>query len=226
MKKKRVNTTNFRLQAQILTLPRTSILWINSYLPTDPGTIDFNDEELLSVLHEIESILDKEEWDDVVWQGDLNWHRGRNTGFAHTMERFITRLGLVSTWDHFECDYTHIHTDLKSVSTLDHFIVSPRLINQIEGCGPMHLGDNRSRHSPIMLKLRVGDIPRSTPVQVDRPRRPVWYKATEAHCNRFTHKLHDRVSQLNINKPDCLNCTDVHCQDNSHSVERDNYVLQ
>ena len=42
----KIPTKNFRLQAQILHFPNTVLLWINSYLPTDPLTVRFNDEEL------------------------------------------------------------------------------------------------------------------------------------------------------------------------------------
>ena len=56
-------------------------------------------------------------------------------------------------------DFTHVHTDFKSSSTLDHFILNRRLIDAFVDCGVMHLGDNPSRHSPNMLKLNLGKIP-------------------------------------------------------------------
>ena len=107
----RIPTKNFRLQAQILHFPNTVLLWINSYLPTDPLTMRFNDEELLEVLREVEDIMDRTEFDNVLWGGDLNWDPLRDTGFSETMSRFMDKIGLVSVWDKFPISYTHIHTD-------------------------------------------------------------------------------------------------------------------
>ena len=71
----------------------------------------------------------------------------------------LERLGLVSVWKKFPIDYTHIHTDLKSTSVLDNFFLSERLLEHVEDAGPIHLGDNLSRHSPIMMKIKVENIP-------------------------------------------------------------------
>ena len=122
VRKDRVITTNPRIQAQILNFDRSRLLWINSYLPNDPLTVEFDEEELLEVLTEIEKILDNSQYDDVLWCGDLNWEMSRQTGFSVTVKTFLDRLGLISLWEHHEVDYTHVHTDDKSFTTLDHFV--------------------------------------------------------------------------------------------------------
>ena len=95
-------------------------------MPTDPQTVnDFDESELVGVLSEIEMILDKSVFGDCVWAGDFNWHRERNTAFSRNMERFVSQIGLFSVWERNPVDYTHIHTDNKSVTTLDHFLVKP-----------------------------------------------------------------------------------------------------
>ena len=70
--KQRIKTESFRIQAQVLSLPRTKLLWINCYMPTDPQTIQYDSQELLIVLSEIEKILDSADYDDVALMGDLN----------------------------------------------------------------------------------------------------------------------------------------------------------
>ena len=57
----RIPTKNYRLQAQVLHFPESILLWINSYFPTDPLTVRYNDNELLEVLSEVEDIMDKTE---------------------------------------------------------------------------------------------------------------------------------------------------------------------
>ena len=68
--------------------------------------------------------MDTNEFDDVLWQGDLNWEMTRTSGFIKRMKQFLENLGLVSAWDHHPISYIHIHTDLATTSTLDHFIVN------------------------------------------------------------------------------------------------------
>ena len=82
----------------------------------------------------------------------------------------------------------------------------------IEDAGVMHLGDNLSRHSPIMLKLLVGQIPlRQAPEVTTKPRRPAWYKATDQDIDNYADMLHERLADLGC--PESLWCNDVHCSD-------------
>ena len=62
----RIATKSFRVQAQILKLQHVPLLWINSYSPTDPHTVTFDDTELLELLSDVENILDSEEYDHVI----------------------------------------------------------------------------------------------------------------------------------------------------------------
>ena len=105
------------------------MLWLNTYSPTDPQLIgQYDDHELQELLLEVEEILSSCSYDDVVWGSDLNWDPSRATYFARNMKMFMDRLGLVSAWTHHPVDYTHVHTDNKSTSVLDHFVLSPRLL--------------------------------------------------------------------------------------------------
>ena len=177
VRKDRISTKSYRLQAQVLNFPKVRILWINSYFPNDPLTETFDDSDLLEVLSEIESIIDKTIFDDIVWNGDLNFDPSRRSGFCRMVKRFLNRVGLVSLWDSNDVDYTHVHTDFVSTAVLDHFIVTERLVPLVVKCQPIHRGDNLSRHSPILLQLNLGNIP-SRQVKVSwLPKKPAWHKA-------------------------------------------------
>ena len=223
IKVKRILTKNFRVQAQVLSFETTSLLWLNTYFPTDPGGEVFEEEELVGLLSDIENVIDSAEFDDLFWNGDLNYDPARSSGFARTVRSFLDKLGLVSVWDHFPVDFTHIHTDFKSTSTLDHFVVNSRLINFITDCGVLHLGDNPSRHSPIMLKLNVGVIPKLNKQEKIKTRKPAWYKADQVARDKYTKDLHDRLTALE--QPRSLSCCNSQCQNKLHLEERDSYVL-
>ena len=141
VKKDRVVTKSWRIQAQVLNFPTSRILWINTYLPTDPQTVNFDESELIDVLNEVENIMDETHFNN----GDLNWDMGRRSGFSAVMANFVQKVGLVSLWHHHPVDFTHVHTDDVSTSILDHFMVNERLIPLVEECVALHRGDNLSR---------------------------------------------------------------------------------
>ena len=222
VKKVRIVTKNFRIQAQILNFPTSRILWINSYLPNDPLTASFDDTELSDVLAEVELIMDNNYFDDIIWNGDLNWDMSRNTGFSQTLDRFIKRIGLTPVWERHPIDFTHLHTDLKSTSTLDPFIVNERLLPLLQA-DVVHLGDNLSRHSPVMLKLDIGAIPKKGNIRIENLKKPAWYKANQEDRDKYSMQLQSKLENLKV--PSSLYCSDPHCQDLTHSSERDSLLL-
>ena len=224
VKKDRVPTQSYRVQAQILHLPTSRVLWLNTYLPPDPQIIgEYDDSVLREVLSETESILSQASYDDVVWGSDLNWDLARNTSFARTMSAFIERLGLVPLWSVHPVPYTHIHTDGKSRSTIDHFLISPRLVPLVAACGIVERGDNLSRHCPIWVKLKLGALPPRLPTKTWVPRRPCWSKASSQEVNEYTASLQAQLLDLKV--PDSSWCVDPHCRDDEHCQDRDKFVL-
>ena len=144
IKKERIQTKSWRLQTQILHFDHYKIIWFNCYMPTDPQTLLYDEAELLPILIEIENILESNSFDDCILAGDLNLDLSRGSGYAASLSDFLNRIGLTSVWEKFPIDFTHIHTDLKSFSTLDHFYVSQQLLDLVVDAGPVHLGDNPS----------------------------------------------------------------------------------
>ena len=136
----------------------------------------------------------------------------------------MNKIGLKSVWEKFPVNFTHIHTDFTSTSTIDHFLVNERLLDLIEDAGALHLGDNLSRHSPIMMKLNIGNIPlqrMQNPPKVMK--RPAWYKATTEEILQYTQTLHDKVMDLPI--PPSSSCRNVHCDDDIHKPDIDSHCV-
>ena len=200
-------------------------MWINCYFPTDPQTVQFNDDELLAAQNKIENILDNNVFDDCIVGGDFNFDSRRNSGFSISMNNFLTRLGIISVWTKFPADFTHLHIDSKSSSIIDHFFLNQRLLDLVEDAGPVHLGDNLSRHSPIMMKLRLPQVATSDSNQpgMKIPRRPAWYKASQDDKDQYTSLLGDKLARLEI--PASIGRNDVTCQDKQHTHDRDQHVL-
>ena len=199
VKKDRVVSRSFRIQAQVLNLPSSRLLWINTYLPTDPQKkVNYDDTELREVLGEVETILTSVNYNDVLWTGDLNWDTKRDTEFSRIMHGFVQQMGLVTLWSKNQVDFTHIHTDYKSTSTVDHFILSPRLLPLVSDCGVIQRGDNLSRHSPIWVKLNLGSLPLRKEPTGHIPRKPSWPKATMEDTDRYTAALETKLDLLQV----------------------------
>ena len=187
-----MKSEGYRVQAQVLNFPGTRLLWINAYLPTDPGLMaGLDDTNLCDCISEIEKVIRETSHTDVLLAADLNWDLVRRTQFANTVRDFVERSGLVTLWSEHPVDYTHIHTDHKSTSTLDHFLISPRLVPLVSDCGVRHSGDNMSRLSPIYLKLKLGALPVKTDVKSTAPRRPAWSCASEQDTEDYPALLQD-----------------------------------
>ena len=114
----------------------------------------------------VRNILESAEYDDVVWGSDLNWDPSRNTQFARTVAAFVQEMWLVSLWESSPVPLTHVHTDAKSCSVLDHFLVTLRLLPLVEGCGIVDRGDNRSTHCPIWIQLKLGSLSIRKPCKI------------------------------------------------------------
>ena len=224
VRKDRVICQSYRVQAQVLNFPGCNLLWINAYLPTDPGLMaGWDDSELRKCLSEIERVIQGTTHSDVLLSADLNWDTSRKTQFANVVKEFVARTGLVTLWSDHPVDYTHVHTDYKSTSTLDHFLVSPRLLPLVSDCGVRHCGANMSRHSPIFVKLKLGALPVRKSVASAAPRRPAWSRASQEDTSAYTESLQVRLQGLTVQ--DSVLCQDPCCEDKSHSADCDSLLL-
>ena len=110
------------------------------------------------------------------------------------------------------------------MSVIDHFFVNPRLLDLVQAANPIHLGDNPSRHSPIVMKLRLPPITLKAPrPDIIRPRKPAWYKASEEQINSYTNLLNSKLNSMP--PPESLNCHDINCKREDHHLERDKLVI-
>ena len=108
---------------------------------------------------------------------------------------------------------------------LDHFLISPRLLPLVEDCGIIERGDNRSRHCPIWIKLKLGSLPLGKVSRKYIPRKPDWSRATEDHVSCYKDLLEEKLGQLAYRAPRSLTCGDLHCKEKSHSEMRDMYMI-
>ena len=75
------------------------------------------------------------------------------------------------------------------------------------------------------MKINVADLKSECPKSTSSSqiRKPAWYKATESDKSDYTTLLGEKLADLE--PPDTLNCSDVNCQHEEHTTERDLHVL-
>ena len=112
-----------RLCGITITCDSHVILLLCVYFPTDPGTQTFDETNLDVVLSDIRGMCESVCPDSVIIGGDINCDFNRNSGFVNKVRHFTVQNDLCIVWDKFPVDFTYIHTDKDSSSTIDHFCV-------------------------------------------------------------------------------------------------------
>jgi len=82
-----VKCDNYRLQAAKFNFPESEFLLINAYFMVDPQNNNFNDNELLAVLAEIERIINVTSCIYVILAGDINCDFSRNSEFVNIVRK-------------------------------------------------------------------------------------------------------------------------------------------
>ena len=141
----------WRLQAVKIKFMSSNLLLINSYFSTYPQRDHADDAELLETLGHIRQIIEGNNFDSVLWGGDINCDLGRDSNHTVAVQDALDDLGLHGAWEQFEADFTCAHEMLEQTftSTLDHFFWNTVFGSSVMDAGVLHLPGNMSDHSPI-----------------------------------------------------------------------------
>ena len=181
--------------------------------PTDPRRPNADQSELLETLSHISEVIGKNEFDSILWAGDINADFVRNSNHTNTVNDLVEDLGLSKSWDRFLIDFTCYHELLgvSHVSTLDHFFWSEQLGDNVVEAGVLHLPDNKSDHCLIYCIVNIPDIMKEVCEEAQKKPRPNWSKAKLDEKVLYKTELEDRISNIII--PDSLtSCRDVKCR--------------
>ena len=202
-----------------------NILLLCVYFPTDHRAGDQNLTDLDLMLQDIKYFIDNTNCDKVIIGGDINCDFSRNTSFVRTVAEFISSHKLKVVWNNFNIDYTHIHTDDVSTSTIDHFFMSPDCYAST--AFTLHHVDNTSRHCAIFMHVLCPPLPSGpahaihTDKSVSEPR-CAWYKASENDTNKYKESLQTQLGLIYVND-NITNCDNIHCDDLQHRAYIDMY---
>ena len=222
-----VSPGHWRVQAIKIKFRDYTVLLINSYFPTDSRRPDGDEHELLEILGIVRDVIRRNDFDSILWAGDINADFIRNTSHTRTVSETVEDLGLTKSWDRFIVDFTCCHElyGVSHTSVLDHFFWSEMLGDAVTDAGVLHLPDNKSDHSPVFCVLDVEvlhQVVQAEPAQ-QKPR-PAWKKASMEQKEDYKNLLDKKLSQLEAPISVTM-CQNVKCQDPVHREELDNFTL-
>ena len=220
----KIKCENFRLQGTKFSLPGGSLLVVNTYFPCDPRVNNFNDNEIVSLLSDIQNLIRDSESMNILVAGDLNCHFRRNTRFSNLIKEFFEEdLNFKIFFETPNAkinpvDYTHMFMseNVTSYSTIDHFVGNQNVFDSTTEAGVTHYSENLSNHSPIHVKIDVGNLSLCTE-KAKSSKRANWNKASEEARDDFKAALADKLNALPV--PASVNCQDVHCSTHSEDIE-------
>ena len=104
--------------------------------------------------------MNNNEYDSIIWMGDINADFRRNSIFTNAVTEFIEEKQLVKSWEEYSIDHTHTFDKEGKTytSTLDHIFWSENMSEQIQEADVLHLSCNLSDHSLIFCKVNIGNL--------------------------------------------------------------------
>ena len=222
-----VSPAFWRTQAITLKIGSSRILLINTYFPTDPGTVILDETELCETLQSVREVIEQSNFDRIVWLGDLNADFARKTGHVRCVGNFINEMNFIKACDNFQFDFTHYQevNDITHTSTVDHILWNETTHDTIGDAGVIHMTENSSDHCPVYCELNVSlTPPDDSPIRRPAPPKPSWIRATEDQKDNFKNNLEESLLEIKIPES-LLHCHDVHCDDPAHSEEADNFIV-
>ena len=223
-----VSPPHWRIQAIVLTTSKSRMLVINSYFPTDPRVADFDTTDLRSTLAAIDDIMANNEYDSIVWMGDINADFKRNTTFTTAVADFIEEKGLVKSWENYSVDHTHtFEQDGKTyTSTLDHIFWSENMSEHIQEADVLYLPGNLSDHNPIFCKVSIGDVAaKNIQDRQEKTPRVLLKKASDEEKANYESLLSSRLAKIAC-ATTLAECRDPHCSDEGHRHNCDSYLIE
>ena len=215
---------NGRVQCMSLDISGCKLLLINTYLPQESQTNNFDEQELLGCLVTIENLLSDNNHDQALVIGDLNCDLSRNSCFVQTIRNFCVNNDLETTWRLFPIDYSYSSPCNTHFSLVDHFLHSKELSVNVVNAGVIHWGDNVSGHSPIFLELATSHFQKWLLPTIKKFPNQNWGEASEKDKAIYRSKLNQALETI---KPfeECIDWVNLNCNSERHKDGLDDYII-
>ena len=195
-----------RLTAAIITIDTMRILLITVYMPWDEQREGDNLNEFNEVLDAIQTVSLACDTQYIIIGGDLNCDITRDVPQTHALTDFVERenLYLVLNNSNSSVAYTH-----ESLSTIDHFMVTPNLSDFIMKYETYETVTNFSDHIPIIMHMDI-DIEYLQTVERPIPPSVSWTQCTDEQIKKYQCEIDKQIDQIELDF-EVFTCKDTKC---------------
>ena len=195
-----IHTKSKNICALKISFDQFSILLANVYMPCSDN-IDAI-EKYRSILEEISAICFRSSTQHLILAGDWNADPSRNDMRTTCFKDFISHEKLINALDkdisNVPYTYWNQRVSPPSTSTVDHFLLSPNLVNSMVKCETVFQHNDFSDHFPVLISLGIDK------------------KYHKTHEKEFTpsvewRKCHDKRTESYKNKMDKYTLSNVYC---------------
>ena len=207
--------------AQIISISNISILLINVYMPSSDNRDKL--DEYSDILEEIKILCLNSTTQYIILGGDWNADISRHDGRTKLFKEFIAQENLTNglNLDLANVPYTFYKENgpgkLPSTSTIDHFIMSPNLINSVVQYETRPLHNNFSDHIPLILTLNI-DIEFHKTYEREFNPSVAWYKCNDMNIKQYQEKLDLLLLQIDPTH-EAWKCRDFKCSKHTEFIK-------
>ena len=213
----RIVNISKRLCTLKVTTDNSSMLLFNIYMPYDTRRPGEELDEYCEILAEVKDIIAKYSPTDVIIGGDFNTDLTRNNFQSRALESFVANENL-----HFcindniaNVPYTYSLND--NYSTIDHFIVSDSLVNNILRYDTMFIPNNFSDHLPLFLEIEL-ELSYIQLPKVTMSSKTSWSKCSDECIQLYKKDIENELLHIKFDQ-DAISCNNLQCQNHSDYIE-------
>ena len=190
----KIDTGCNRLTAVMITIDFTHILLITVYMPWDEQREGENLNEFNEVLDAIQSVCLACDTQYIIVGGDFNCDLTRDVPQTHALNDFVEKEKFYLALNNGNSSVTHTH---ESLSTIDHFMVTPNLSDFIIKYETLETVRNFSDHVPIIMKMNI-DIEYLQTVKKTISPSVSWTKCTNEHISRYQGEIDKKLEEIEL----------------------------
>ena len=213
----KVATSSSRLCVASLTNEYFKILVISVYMPVDDNS-NVSFIEYGEIMNEMSGLLKIYNDFTIIIGGDFNTDFKRQSLNLNLLNNFITVESLICSSLIFEPDFT-FENSFGARSTIDHFILSENVFNDIIDFKVLDEGNNLSDHCPIFISLScTNEIFKKSKHYIDKLIiNYKWHEASDEHLNNYKETLDILLEDI-ILPAEVSNCADKFCTGHTDQI--------
>ena len=206
-----IQTISKSICAVKISIDQFSILLVNVYMPCSDD-IDAI-EKYKGILEEISSICFNSDTQHLILAGDWNADPNRNDVRTTVFRDFISEEKLYNALDkdisNVPYTYWNQRVTPPSTSTIDHFLLSPNLVNTVVKYETVFQHNDFSDHFPVMLSLNI-DVKYHETMKKEFTPCVAWHKCDDVNIASYRNKIDSLLLDVNP-MHEALTCRNYKC---------------